>query len=210
MKWYLYLSATLLLALTACTPTPQPRLKVLGETIVHHETVGGHDRYDTVTAVIPPFHFLDQLGHQVDTGTVSGKIYVVDFFFTHCPSICPKMKAELHKVYEKYGDKGVLILSHSIDPERDSVATLRKYAEKLNIDNSKWYLLTGEHDSLYAMADRYLAYAKEDKDSPGGFVHDGNFILVDQKRHIRGYYDGTTDEGTEKLMNDIELLLHEK
>lgn len=210
MKWHLYLSAFLLLALTACTPTPQPRLKVLGETVVHHETVGGRDRYDTVTAVIPPFRFLDQNGHQVDTTTVSGKIYVVDFFFTHCPSICPKMKAELHKVYEKYGDKGVLILSHSIDPERDTFPALKKYAEKLNIDNNKWLFLTGDHDSIYAMADRYLAFAKEDKDSPGGFVHDGNFILVDKKRHIRGYYDGTTDEGTEKLMNDIELLLHEK
>lgn len=210
MKWHLYLPAILLLTLTACTPTPQPRLKVLGETVVHHETVGGRDRYDTVTAVIPPFRFIDQMGHVVDTTTISGRIYVVDFFFTHCPSICPRMKAELHKVYEKYGDKGVLILSHSIDPERDTIPALRKYAEKLNIDNNKWFLLTGEHDSIYAMADRYLAFAKEDKDSPGGFVHDGNFILIDKKRHIRGYYDGTTDEGTEKLMNDIELLLHEK
>ncbi|MBS1625194.1 MAG: SCO family protein, partial [Bacteroidetes bacterium] len=78
------------------------------------------------------------------------------------------------------------------------------------IDNNKWLFLTGDHDSIYAMADRYLAYAKEDKESPGGFVHDGNFILVDKKRHIRGYYDGTTDEGTEKMMSDIEHLLHEK
>ncbi|MBS1619101.1 MAG: SCO family protein [Bacteroidetes bacterium] len=206
----IYIIPVILLALTSCKPTPEPRLKVLGETVVHHETVGGQDVYDTVTAVIPPFRLIDQYGHVVDTGTVSGHIYVVDFFFTHCPSICPKMKAELHKVYEKYSAKGVLILSHSIDPERDTFPALRLYAEKLNIDNTKWLFLTGDKDSIYAMADHYLAYAKEDKDSPGGFVHDGNFILIDTKRHIRGYYDGTTDEGTEKLMNDIELLLHEK
>ncbi|MBS1686244.1 MAG: SCO family protein [Bacteroidetes bacterium] len=210
MKWHLILCAAMLLSLSSCKPPPEPKVKVLGETLVYHQTIDGQVRYDTVTAVIPQFHFIDQYGHQVDTGTISGHVYVVDFFFTHCPSICPKMKAELHKVYEKYSDKGVLILSHSIDPERDTFPALRLYAEKLNIDNNKWLFLTGDHDSIYAMADRYLAYAKEDKESPGGFVHDGNFILVDKKRHIRGYYDGTTDEGTEKMMSDIELLLHEK
>lgn len=210
MKWLFTLSLLAGIILVSCENTPPPVLKVLGEKIVHRKTVSGQVINDTVTATIPAFSFIDQDGHQVDTNTVKGKIYVVDFFFTHCPSICPKMKAEMHKVYEKYKGNDVLILSHSIDPERDSISVLKNYAEKLNIDNNKWRFLTGNKDSIYAIADHYLAYAKEDKDAAGGFVHDGNFILVDRQRRIRGYYDGTTDDGVQKLMDDMDKLLHEK
>jgi protein SCO1/2 len=109
---------------------------------VHRKTVNGQVVNDTVTATIPSFSFIDQNGHTVDTNTIRGKIYVVDFFFTHCPSICPKMKAELHKVY-KYKGNGIIIPSHSIDPDRDSVAVLKRYADKLNIENDQWLFLTG-------------------------------------------------------------------
>jgi protein SCO1/2 len=210
MKWLFALSAVTIVLLSGCENSPPPVLKVLGEKVVHRKTVNGQVVNDTVTATIPSFSFVDQDGHQVDTNTVKGKIYVVDFFFTHCPSICPKMKAEMHKIYEKYKDNEVIILSHSIDPERDSVPVLKNYADKLNIDNNKWRFLTGNKDSIYAIADHYLAYAKEDKDAAGGFVHDGNFILIDKHRHIRGYYDGTTDDGAQKLMDDMDKLLNEK
>lgn len=210
MKWFLPVLAISIL-LVSCLNGPPPRLQVLGEKIVKKQTVNGLVEYDTFTAKIPAFRFTDQDSNTVDTSTVNDKIYVTDFFFTHCPSICPKMKAEMHKVYEKYKDRpDFQIISHSIDPERDSVAALKTYASKLNIDSRQWHFVTGSKDSIYALADHYLEFAKEDKEAAGGFVHDGNFILVDRHRRIRGYYDGTSDQSTDKLMNDIETLLHER
>jgi protein SCO1/2 len=210
MKWLITIISISIL-LSGCVDAPPPKVQVLGLKLVEKKTVNGRVEYDTVTAMIPAFRFVDQDSTVIDTNTVKGKIYVVDFFFTHCPSICPKMKAEMHKVYEKYKDnKDVLILSHSIDPARDSVSVLKRYADKLNLNNGKWHFLTGDKDSLYAIADHYLESAKEDKDAAGGFIHDGNFILVDRQRRVRGYYDGTKDESVEKLLADIESLLHEK
>jgi len=210
MKWLITVISFCAL-LSGCVDAPPPKVQVLGQKLVEKQTVNGQVEYDTVTAQIPAFQFIDQDGAIIDTNTVKGKIYVVDFFFTHCPSICPKMKAEMHKVYEKYKDQpDVLILSHSIDPARDSVSILKGYAGKLNLDSHKWHFLTGNKDSIYAIADHYLESAKEDKDAAGGFIHDGNFILVDRQRRIRGYYDGTTDDGTDKLIADIQNLLHEK
>ncbi len=210
MKWLITVIGICTL-LSGCVDAPPPKVQVLGQRLVEKHTVNGRVAYDTVTAVIPAFQFLDQDSNVIDTNTVQGKIYVVDFFFTHCPSICPKMKAEMHKVYIKYKDnKDVLILSHSIDPARDSISVLKRYAEKLDLNSDKWHFLTGNKDSIYAIADHYLESAKEDKDAAGGFIHDGNFILVDRQRRIRGYYDGTTDDGTDKLLADIEALLHEK
>ena len=210
MKWLLMLPVLAGILLSGCENTAPPAVRVLGEKVVQRKTVNGQVVNDTVTAIIPAFSFIDQDGKTVDTNTVKGKIYVVDFFFTHCPSICPKMKAEMHKIYEKYKDKDVLILSHSIDPVRDSVAVLKRYADKLNLESNNWRFLTGDRDSIYAIADHYLEYTKEDKDAPGGFIHDGNFILIDKHRRIRGYYDGTKDDGAQKLMDDIDNLLNEK
>ena len=210
MKWLITVISVCTL-LSGCVDAPPPKVQVLGQRLVEKHTVNGQVRYDTVTAVIPAFQFIDQDSAIVDTNTVMGKIYVVDFFFTHCPSICPKMKAEMHKVYEKYKDtKDVLILSHSIDPARDSISVLKRYADKLNLNSNKWHFLTGNKDSIYAIADHYLESAKEDKDAAGGFIHDGNFILIDRQRRVRGYYDGTTDDGTDKLIADIQSLLNEK
>lgn len=203
--------AGICLFFAGCVDVPPPKVQVLGQKLVEKRTVNGQVEYDTVTASIPAFRFIDQDGAIIDTNTVKGKIYVVDFFFTHCPSICPKMKAEMHRVYEQYkGENDVLILSHSIDPERDSVPVLKNYASKLNLDSHIWHFLTGDKAAIYAIADHYLESAKEDKDAAGGFVHDGNFILIDRQRHVRGYYDGTTDQGTDKLIADIQTLLHEK
>ena len=210
MKWLITVISISAL-LWGCDNRPPAKVQILGQKLVEKKTVNGQVEYDTVSATIPPFQFVDQDGATVDTNTVKGKIYVVDFFFTHCPSICPKMKAEMHKVYEKYkDDPNVLILSHSIDPARDSISALKTYSDKLNLKSSKWHFLTGNKDSIYAISENYLAFVKEDKDAAGGFVHDGNFILIDRQRRVRGYYDGTTDEGAEKLLRDIETVLHEK
>ncbi len=210
MKWLITVISFSFL-LWGCDNKPPAKVQILGQKLVEKKTVNGQVEYDTVNATIPAFQFVDQDSTVIDTNTVKGKIYVADFFFTHCPSICPKMKSEMHKVYEKYKDnKDVIILSHSIDPVRDSISVLKRYADKLNLDSHKWHFMTGPKDSIYAIADHYLAFVKEDKDAVGGFIHDGNFILVDRQRRVRGYYDGTTDIGADKLINDIQGLLNEK
>lgn len=167
---------------------------------------------DSIDYTIPPFSFSNQDGIAVNNETVKEKIYVVDFFFTSCPSICPKMKKEMLRVYSKYkANEGVKILSFTIDPKRDSIAQLKSYAGKLGIENSdKWSMLTGEKDSIYSLANSFLVSASEDPDAPGGHVHSGNFVLVDWLGRIRGYYDGTSAESIDKLLADMDILLAEK
>jgi protein SCO1 len=165
---------------------------------------------DTVDYHIPSFSFLNQDSGLVNEAVIKDKLLVVEFFFTHCPSICPKMQKEMLRVYEKYkSDPDVLILAYSIDPARDTVARLRSYAQKLGIESSKWHLLTGDKDSIYELADKFLISAGEDPDAPGGHVHSGSFILVDKKKRIRGYYDGTDEKSVEKLLSEIDILKQE-
>jgi len=187
-------------------------LPILGEREAVEREVGGKTVVDTVYHQIPDFAFVDQDSQQVTQNTVAGKVYVTDFFFTSCPTICPKMKSQMLRVYEKYKDNpNVLLLSHSIDPQHDTVAVLHDYAERLHITSDKWHLLTGEKDSIYDIASKYLVPAQEDGDQAGGgFTHGGHFILVDGQRHIRGVYDGTEAASVDQLIQDIPVLLNEK
>ena len=162
---------------------------------------------DTVDYHIPSFSFLDQDGKVVDEAVIKNKLLVVEFFFTSCPSICPKMQKEMLRVYEKYkDDPDLLILAYTIDPARDSVGKLHKYADKLGIESNKWRLLTGDKDSIYNLADKFLVSAAEDPDAPGGHVHSGNFMLIDKQKRIRGYYDGTDEKSVDKLLKEIAVL----
>lgn len=187
-------------------------LPVYGTKIYTSKVVDGNEVIDSADYTIPPFSFVNQDSVVVNNETVKGKIYVADFFFTSCPSICPKMKKEMLRVYEKYkANNEVIILSFSIDPARDTVARLKNYSGKLGLENSsKWHMLTGEKDSIYAIAASFLVSAAEDPNAPGGHVHSGNFILVDKQSRLRGYYDGTKTESVDKLLGDIDILLQEK
>ena len=114
------------------------------------------------------------------------------------------------RVYQKYeNDDRLLMLSHSIDTKNDTVAALKKYADKLGIKTQKWHLVTGDHDEIYAIADDYFSVAKEDPDAPGGFDHSGRLILVDPKRHVRAFCDGTDPESVAKFLDEIDILLKE-
>lgn len=166
---------------------------------------------DSIEYRIPAFVFVNQDSQLISEKTMSGKTCVVDFFFTACPSICPKMKKEMLRVYDKYrSDSSVIILSFSIDPARDSVARLHAYAQKLGIESDKWHLLTGDKKDIYSIAEKFLVSAAEDPDAPGGHVHSGNFILVDKNRRLRGYYDGVQEQSVDKLLMDMDVLLQEK
>lgn len=201
--------AVLTVAWTGCNQQPK-ELPVLGPYKVVDEISNGVLKTDTVFTSVRPFSFVNQEGSTVDASTVEGKVYVTDFFFTSCPTICPKMKQQMLRVYDRFeNDQNVLLLSHSIDPKRDSVERLNSYASKLGIKASKWHLLTGERDSIYSMAKHYMIAAQEDELAPGGFAHSGAFLLVDKNKQIRGIYDGTNVEEVDDLMEDMEVLLRE-
>jgi protein SCO1/2 len=174
------------------------------ETIVNGKTVT-----DTVDHTIPNYRLVNQDSNWVTPESFKGKVYVADFFFTSCPTICPTMKKEMLRVYEAYKDNNdVAILSHTIDPEYDTVALLKDFAEKLDVKAPKWHFVTGEKEAIYELGQKgYMVTAMEDENEVGGFLHSGAFVLVDKERKIRGVYDGTRSEEVDKLITDIELLL---
>jgi protein SCO1/2 len=166
---------------------------------------------DTTTYLIPTFGLWDQDSTLVTNKDIEGKIVVSDFFFISCPSICAQMKANMISVNDSfYKESGVAILSHTIDPKRDTVGAMKRYSQKLEVKGTIWKFLTGNKEEIFAMADKYLTPAEEDPNSPGGFAHSGNFILCDGKQRIRGFYDGTKAEDTQRLIADIRILLAEK
>jgi protein SCO1/2 len=143
---------------------------------------------------------------------VKGKVYVAEFFFTSCPSICPKMLKQMKRVSEKFGDRDDFrILSFSIDPVRDSVGTLAEYGKRAKINSNHWWMLTGNEDSIYNLGENhFMSHMVADENEPGGYVHSGFFILVDRNGHKRGAYDGTDPKDVERLMKELPRLLEEK
>lgn len=192
-----------------------PELLIVGEA----DVVNGEKIYPTT----PDFAFVDQDSNLITNTTLTGKIYVTDFFFTSCPTICPKMSKQMLRMYKKYEkDDRVAFLSHSIDPKRDTVGRLKWYASKLGVSSSKWHFLTGDKTTIYDVAEKYYSVRpSEDKDpGSGGFNHDAAFILVDKNRHIRGTFDedghpkarfnGTDPADVDLLMECMDQLLAEQ
>ncbi len=140
------------------------------------------------------------------------KMVVVDFFFTHCPVICPKMTANLKKVSEVFrNDSSILINSFSVDPVRDSVPQLKQYAGRFGLPASNWDLLTGDKRNIYKLArNSFMVVATDGDGGPGDFIHSEKLVLVDQQKRIRGYYDGTDSQEVQQLIIDIKKLKNEK
>lgn len=194
----------LILLIAACGPNVDTPLPILGERDVAPNG-------DTIYRSIPRFAFVDQDSQLVNNATFDGKLYAVDFFFIHCPTICPKVKANGLRIYQKFlNDDRFMLLSHSIDTKNDTVAALKRHADKLNIDAKKWRFVTGARDSIFGIADDYFSIAKENPDAPGGFDHSGRIILVDKNRHVRAFCNGTDAEDTDRFIRDIERLLKEQ
>lgn len=166
---------------------------------------------DTLYHSILPFRLKSQYNTDISLDTIHGKILVTDFFFATCRSICPEMSKHMAALQKKYADDDSLIfLSHTVNPMHDSVEVLRAYAEQYGAIRGKWYLLTGNRDSIYYLAKHgYLINALEDEEAEQGFLHSELFVLVDPDGHIRGYYDGTSEEEMRRLENDIALLKQE-
>ena len=178
-------------------------LPILGERYVD-------EKQDTVYHRIADFAFVNQMGDTISNADVAGKIYVADFYFTSCPTICPIMKKEMLRVYEEFGSNpDFKILSHSIDPTFDTQTVLKDYAEKLGVaDASTWNFLTGDQEKIFEIGQTsYLTTAMADQLEPGGFLHSGAFLLVDGEGRIRGVYDGTKSDQVDRLISDIPKLL---
>lgn len=174
----------------------------------------GRTVIDTLYATVPPFSFIDRNGRVFTDQLVEGKILVVDFFFTRCTTICPRMSVWMQQLQLKLDDDAyddVVFLSHTVDPEYDTPEVLDGYARKLQADTSRWKFLTGNKADIYLLgAEGYYLAAREDVLAPDGFLHSEKFVLVDKERHIRGYYDGTTQEGMNALAADVKMLLKEE
>lgn len=198
------------LMLSACNQTPD-QLPYLGERAPVEKMVDGKKVTDTIYQSIPPFQFRNQDSIMITEKDFEGKIYVSDFFFTSCNTICPIMHRNMLKVYEKYkGNPQVKILSHTIDYKYDLPSRLKKYATKLGIYDHQWEFVHGSKDSIYQFAAKnYLVAAYEDQQDPQGLVHQGWFVLVDKNRHLRGAYDGTKTDQVEQLLKDMDILLQE-
>jgi len=166
---------------------------------------------DTAYHTVPVFYFTDQYGNKVTEATVKGKVYVTDFFFTTCQSICPVMSTQLERVYTRFTERGdFLILSHTVDPETDSVSRLLEYAKLHKVKDDKWLFVTGEKKHLYDLARRgYLLNAEQGNGGEEDFIHTQNFALVDKQRRIRGFYDGTDSLEVNRLIIDLEILFEE-
>lgn len=204
------LSLLVLAGLSACNLTTE-KLPYIGEPETITKTVDGKQVTERDYPTIPSFSFTNQDGKPVTQQDYDGKIYVADFFFVTCPTICPIMKKNMLTVYKAYKDNpDVRILSHTIDPDHDTPAVLKQYAQELGITGNTWQFATGDREKIYDIGENhYLVTAGKDSTAPGGYMHSGAFVLIDKEKHIRGMYDGTTKEGTDKLIHDIDVLQKE-
>jgi protein SCO1 len=193
----------LVVLLTGACTKPEARLPIFGE-----KEVNGTD---TVYHTIADFKFVDQDSAEVTNETFAGKIYIADFFFTSCRTICPIMKTQMKRAYDSLiDDPEVLILSHTIDPKYDTVALLRDFAQRLGVKSSKWHFVTGDLEDIFKIAQTsYFATAMEDKAEPDGRIHSGAFLLVDKEKRLRGKYDGTKEEDVNRMLEDIKRLERE-
>ncbi len=187
---------------------PEERLPIYQPNMVSAALVDSSMQYVRKYHTIADFKLVNQNGDTITQDTYADKIYVTDFFFTTCPSICPVMTANLAEVQNEFkNDNEVLLLSHSVTPEIDSVAQLKKYAIEKGVVDQKWNLVTGNKKQIYELARKsYMAVMEDGDGGAYDMIHTENFMLIDKERRIRGYYDGTNKEEVEKLIRDIEIL----
>ena len=178
-------------------------LPILGQNMSEEGTLETH--------TIPSFEFIDQLNNNFSDKDIEGKIWVADYFFTSCPTICPKMTKSMQRVHELYWDDDMIhLLSFTIDPKRDTPIRLKSYAEKYSADHSKWHFLTGEKTALFWLARKGFFVSATEGSNEYDFIHSENLVLVDPQRRIRGYYNGTDDGSVKQLIKDIAKLKREK
>jgi len=187
---------------------PEKRLPVYQPSMVNPELVDSTLVYVKKYHSIADFKLINQNGDTISQADYADKIYVADFFFTTCPTICPVMTANMADIQQIIKDDDeVMLLSHSVTPEIDSVPQLKKYAVEKGVIDAKWNLVTGDKKQIYELARKsYLAVLTDGDGGPYDMIHTENFILVDKERRIRGFYDGTSSEEVTQLLEDLKVL----
>lgn len=194
-------------------PVPEP-LPVINPVDVNEELVDDEILRLGYGHTIGEFEFENQEGKKITDKILDGNVSVVEYFFTTCQTICPKMTAQMERVHQKFKEnENAKILSFSVNPEIDNVQRMKEYADKHHADSKQWNFLTGDKTKLYSAARRYFfllkpAEARNLGDAGNDFIHTNNFVLIDQQRRIRGYYDGTSKKEVNQLMLDIDKLLN--
>lgn len=188
--------------------SPQQVLPFLG----FKDVVKTESGVDTIFHKIPSFSFLNHDSVLITNKDVEGRVYVADFFFTHCPTICPVMTRQMKRLVENTKDiEELVFLSHTIDPKRDTLERLRKYREVMEIEAENWHFLRGSMEYTYDIGKHgYLINADEDEEADGGYLHSEHFVLVDREGHIRGMYEGTDPQKVDQLEKDLRKLLNEQ
>lgn len=196
---FLYMAS---ICLSACYDKDTSPLPILG-----NPTING---LDTINHTIRPFTMFNQDSAPVTNDFFSDHIYLSDFFFMHCPTVCPKVKKQMLRVYDNYKDNpNIKLVSHTLDPKRDTPSKLKMYAENLEVDHNKWIFLTGDKELIYDIKNDYFISAEEDSDAPGGIAHSGKIILVDKAGQVRAFAEGTDPKEVDGMMRDIDKLLQE-
>lgn len=186
---------------------PQETLRIYQPADVDTELVDSTMQYVKKYHTIANFSLTNQNGETITQDTYNNKIYVADFFFTTCQTICPIMTDHMVKIQEALiDDDEVLLLSHTVTPEIDSVPQLKKYAVEKGVRDAKWNLVTGDKKEIYDLARKSYLAAKDVPYQENDLVHTENFVLIDKKKRIRGFYDGTDPEAIENLLYDIQIL----
>jgi protein SCO1/2 len=217
-KISLIFSLILLLGLASCTSTdnnssdqsaPLPFFGTHGDPMAQSPLPG--EIADSLIYTVPKWSLVNQDSQRVSHQNYEGKIYVTDFFFTTCPSICPVMSSQMARLQDKVKQAGwhdeVMFLSHTVNPENDRPDTLKAYAEEIGADLSNWNFVTGNREDIYYLAEEgYFVNALPAETAPGGFIHTDQFMLIDKEGHIRGYYDGTSTKEVDKLFDDLKKL----
>jgi protein SCO1/2 len=207
---FIVLSA-IILSLFYSALKPKKTLPIYNPADVNPELVDSTIQYKSKYHTIADFSFVNQNGKTITQKDYEGKIYVADFFFTTCGSICPKMTTNLSDIQKAFANNPkVKLLSFTVFPETDSVPVLKAYSKKHNVDDAKWNLVTGDKKEIYTMARKsYLAVKLGKPSELYDMVHTENFVLVDAKKRVRGFYDGTNKEDIKRLIEDITFLSNE-
>ena len=192
--------------------TPKKKLPIYQPNMVKFQLVDSTIQHVKRFHKIDDFSLVNQNNEIITNETYKGKIYIADFFFTTCPGICPIMKENMIVLQDEFiNDDDVLLLSHTVTPEIDSVHVLKKYSQEQGVIDSKWNMVTGDKKQIYDLARKSYLVA-EDIESPKQYdmIHTENFVLVDSKRRIRGFYDGTDNDVMDNLISDIKILKKEE
>lgn len=199
------------IVIVSCTEQKKVRvLPIVGNYDVEYDTIDGVEVSDTIYPKIPNFTYLNQDSIQITSSAMKGKVWIADFFFTSCPSICPKMTSQMKRlsILTKDLEKHIQFISFSINPSYDGPSKLRAYRKHYGITAKNWEFLTGNEEATHALGvDYFQVFANKDIESAGGYAHSPAFVLVDKEGYVRGVYIGTDTKQVDLLQKDVRKLL---